>query len=353
MRVVYNSFHGRYSDSPRAVFERLSGRRDLDQLWLMDPEHAAAFPPECRTVDIGSAEARSALTSADMLIANSHTELDWSKTPRTTYAQIWHGTPLKRIHRDVLWAPPGRLDRLDEDVAKWDLLVSPNAESTPRLRSGFRYRGEVLEMGYPRNDALVGGGGDELRATTRSALGLPPDATVILYAPTWRDDEKFGEVADQVAMGLDIARLLASWDPGYRLVVRSHPLMVGHTVVPSHPHVVDASYYPDLRDLFVAADALVTDYSSAMFDFAVTGKPIVLYAYDLERFRQEIRGFYFDPVESAPGPIVETFEELLEALADLPGLRQRHADAYEAFARRFCYLEDGHATDRLLARLGL
>src|SRR5438552_14139 len=126
MRIVYNSFHGRYSDSPRALYERLRGRPGLDHVWLADSAHLAAFPAET-IVDVNGPDARAALESADLVIASSHTELDWDKKPGATYLQTWHGTPLKRVHYDVLWAPPGRLDHLDLDIARWDLLLSPNA----------------------------------------------------------------------------------------------------------------------------------------------------------------------------------------------------------------------------------
>lgn len=122
---------------------------------------------------------------------------------------------------------------------------------------------------------------------------------------------------------------------------------------PGSPRVVDASYYPDVRDLYLAADVLVTDYSSAMFDFAVTGKPIVLYAYDLEKFRDEVRGFYVDPLEVAPGPVVRTTAQLVNVLTDLPSVQDEHRAAYAEFSDRFCSLEDGHASDRLVGRLGL
>ena len=353
MRIVYNSFHGRYSDSPRAVFERLSGRDDLEQLWLADPAHAHTFPSDVLSVDIESPEAGRVLGSADLVIANTHTEIAWEKSPATTYVQTWHGTPLKRIHRDVLWAPEGRLDRLDGDVAMWDLLVSPNLESTPRLRSGFRYDGEVLEIGYPRNDLLQSVERDVLREKVRAELGIPAGSTAILYAPTWRDDEKFLTDSTEVPLGLDIPLLMESLGAGHTLMLRTHPLMTGRTAPPGTLGVVEASYFPDVRDLYLAADVLLTDYSSTMFDFANTGRPIVLYAYDLDRFRDEIRGFYFDLLEAAPGPVLANTEEVAAALGDLPALEQQHADRYATFRDRFCALEDGYATDRLIARLGL
>jgi CDP-glycerol glycerophosphotransferase len=113
------------------------------------------------------------------------------------------------------------------------------------------------------------------------------------------------------------------------------------------PGVVDVSWHPEVHELYLAADVLVTDYSSVMFDFAITGKPILYYAYDLEAYRDTLRGFYFDLEEVAPGPVTRTTDELGEALADLPALVRRHAGAYAEFRRLFTHLEDGHAAERL------
>src|SRR4051812_31851940 len=279
MRIVWNSFHGRYSDNPRALFERLADRDGLEHVWLADPAHAAAFPPGAVTVDVDGPEATDALQVADLLIANTHTEVPWDKSDHTTYVQTWHGTPLKRVHRDVLWAPAGRLDRLDRDVARWDLLLSPNQVSTPRLRGAFRYDGEVLEAGYPRNDLLSDPERDTFRDRIRKELGIDDGATVVLYAPTWRDDEAFLPGSPTVPMALDLAGLSEALGDDHVLLARLHPLMTGRTPVPTTPTVRDVSTYPDVRDLYLAVDVLVTDYSSAMFDFAITGRPMVFYAY--------------------------------------------------------------------------
>ena len=352
MRIAWYSFHGRYSDNPRALHEALLTRPDLDHVWLADPRHAAAFPPGTTTVDVDSDAATDALESADLVVANTHVEVPWSKPVSTTYLQTWHGTPLKRIHRDVLWAPEGRLDRLDHDIDKWDLLLSPNAASTPRLRGAFHYEGEVLESGYPRNDLLSTAAATDVRAKVRAELGLDEDATAVLYAPTWRDDEVFTDDTREVPLALDAAALLGEL-PGHVLLVRSHNMVTGRSRLERTPRAFDVSFYPDVRDLYAAADVLVTDYSSAMFDFAITGRPMVFYAYDLERFQDSVRGLYFDLLPEAPGPVVRTPEELVAALRGLPGTEAAYADRYTAFRQRYTSLEDGRATDRVLARLGL
>lgn len=353
VRIVYNSFHGRYSDNPRVLYERLAGRGSLEHVWLAHPDHADSFPSDVATAPIESADAAAALESADLVIANTHTEVEWDKPASTTYVQTWHGTPLKRIHRDVLWAPEGRLNRLDRDVARWDLLVSPNKVSTPRLRHGFRYDGEVLEVGYPRNDVLSAPDLHARSSRMREALGIDTGATVVLYAPTWRDDEAFREGKPTVPLALDLAALSAALGPDHVVLARLHPLMVGRSPIPSSPTVRDVSAYPDIRDLYLAADVLVTDYSSSMFDFAITGRPLVFLAYDLDHFRDSVRGFYFDFLPEAPGPLISTADELVAELLALPEAARCYGRRYAEFRATYCSLEDGRATDRLLAHLGL
>jgi CDP-glycerol glycerophosphotransferase len=110
----------------------------------------------------------------------------------------------------------------------------------------------------------------------------------------------------------------------------------------------DVTSWPDIAELYLAADALITDYSSAMFDFAVTGRPLLFYTWDLEHYRDQSRGFYFDFEAEAPGPLLRTPEEVVAALGDLDGLRERHAERYAAFSARFCHLDDGRASERVV-----
>jgi CDP-glycerol glycerophosphotransferase len=352
VRFVYNSFEGRYSDNPRALCELLQARGDdHDHLWLADPAHLEGFPEGVATVPYGTPQCIEALEAADVVVANTHTDLVWSKRPGTVYLQTWHGTPLKRIHWDVLWAPPGRLERLQRDVDQWDVLLSPNAASTPRLRRAFRYEGEVLEAGYPRNDVLLAPEAGALRAAVRSSLGIEDGRTAVLYTPTWRDDVVFGEGGKAFALGLDVEAFAEALGDDHVLLLRLHYMLTGRLAAVGHPAVRDVSFHPDVAELYLAADAMVTDYSSTMFDFAVTGKPMVFFAYDLADYADRQRGFYFDLAPEAPGPLVETTEELIAALRDLPAGAAAFAERYDRFRERFCHLDDGHAAERVVERL--
>jgi CDP-glycerol glycerophosphotransferase len=351
MKIVYNSFSGRYSDNPRAVYEALVGRgREFDHTWLCHPDHAHAFPPHARTVPFGSPACIAALEAADVLVSNDHVPLDWDKRPGATYLQTWHGTPLKRIHHDVRWAPKGRLEYLGLDIARWDHLLSPNRASTPRLRRAFGFTGELHETGYPRNDLLSAPERFEAGAAVRAELGIPAGRTVVLYAPTWRDDEVFGADGPGFTMQLDLDDFTARLGDDHVLLLRLHSLVADRLALPAGAPVIDVSGYRDVRDLYLAADLLVTDYSSTMFDFAVTGRPILLFTYDLDHYRDEVRGFYFDLAAEAPGPLLSTSPELIDAIRDVEEVAREHQDRHAAFRRTFCHLEDGHATDRVLDR---
>jgi CDP-glycerol glycerophosphotransferase len=351
MKVVYNSFSGRFSDNPRALFHHLQATvPGSEHCWLVDRRHAAGFPAGTDMVAIDSPEAIRTLESADLVIANTHIELDWVKKPGARYLQTWHGTPLKRVHYDVFWAPAGRLDELDFDVARWDYLLSPNTVSTSRLQRAFGFTGAMLETGYPRNDVLASSRGARVRERVRADLGLDDDVTAVLYTPTWRDDE-FYDLGRDIALALDVQQFADQLGPKYRLLTRLHYMVTERSAALDRAGVIDVSRYPDVQELYLAADAMITDYSSTMFDFAVTGKPLIFYTYDLPRYRDSLRGFYFDFEPVAPGPMVTTTQEVIDAFRHLPDVTAEYAGRYAHFRQLFCHLDDARASERVVRAL--
>jgi CDP-glycerol glycerophosphotransferase len=350
VRVVYFTFRGLFADNPRAVYEGLLGRDagEFSHTWLCTAKTQGTFPPGVETVLYGTPEAATALAAADVVVANDCMSMQWEKGPGTTYLQTWHGTPLKRIHHD---APvrEGWLTNPDRDVARWDVLLSPNPASSERLRHAFRFGGAVQETGYPRNDVLSRPERDEIRARARAELGISDGTTAVLYAPTWRDDLVFDATDGRdFEVPIDLDAFTERLGADHVLLMRMHSMVAGRLAVPPGAPVIDVSDRAESAELYLAADMLVTDYSSTMFDFAVTGKPMVFYTYDLEHYRDDLRGFYFDLAEVAPGPLVRTSEELVEAIADRDVAASGLAERYARFRDTFCSLEDGHATDRVL-----
>jgi CDP-glycerol glycerophosphotransferase len=240
------------------------------------------------------------------------------------------------------------MDPLDEDIARWDYLITPSRAGTDLLRTAFGYTGAVLETGYPRNDVLNAADSVDRRAQVRRELGIGEDETVVLYAPTFRDDDA---VELDTPFTLDAPGLAARLGDGYRLLLRRHYFLGARSPFSGHDRVRDVSAYADVSGLYLAADVLVSDYSSVIFDFAVTGKPILLFAYDLEHYRDRLRGFTMDLAVDMPGPVLEYQADLETALLNLPEVTADYAERYAVFRDRYCHLDDGHATERVVAQL--
>ena len=361
--VVFSSYDGsQYSCSPRAVYEELIRRdTDLECVWVSQDDQFAA-DGKAATVLAGSREHYRVLARARYVVAN-HAMPPWFfKRTGQIYLQTWHGTPLKRLAYDLRDMPYQRTERLDwmeREVPRWDLLLSSSPYATQVMRRAFRYEGEVLETGFPRNDILSTPEWERIGSRIRKRLGIPQGKKVVLYAPTWRDDRHHAEGRQGFSLELDVETMREALGDDHVLLLRTHHLITDRDRAAaarlaggdSGPFVIDVSRYPDIAELYMAADVLVTDYSSAMFDYAILGRPIVLYTYDLDWYRDHVRGFYFDLEAEAPGPVVRTSAEVAEAVRTAPAGEQRYADAYDRFFVKYCPHDDGQAASRVVDRV--
>ncbi|MEV6298138.1 CDP-glycerol glycerophosphotransferase family protein [Actinoplanes sp. NPDC051861] len=352
--VLYNSFTGRqYSDSPRAVHEELVARGlPLGHLWVIS-DGQAAVPDTAKTVALWRHEWYEALATSRYIVTNQHLPAWFERREGQVVIQTWHGTPLKRIGfdiEDLQFADKQYFEKLEEEAQNWSHLVSPNRFSTPILKRAFRFKGEMLEIGYPRNDVLFAEGEkrDAVIADVRSRIGLPEGKKVVLYAPTWRDDEYYTGGQYKITMMLDLDAARERLGDDHVLLIRRHPNVVDEIRGAGNGFVYDVSTYPDMADLLAITDVLITDYSSVMFDFASTGRPMLFFTYDLENYRDNLRGFYFDFEAEAPGPLLATSDEVIDAIRDADQVRGQYATQYKAFTERASDLDDGHAAARLV-----
>ncbi|MFI6880058.1 CDP-glycerol glycerophosphotransferase family protein [Streptomyces sp. NPDC050400] len=356
--VVYDVFGGRmYGDSPRAIHEELVRRgTELEHLWVVK-DGQCEVPPTARALRVHSPEYYEALARSRYVVGNTHLPKWLERRPGQQIVQTWHGTPLKRIGFDFdndHFASTAYLDDLDRERHQWSMLLSPNSFSTPILRRAFRYEGELVEAGYPRNDALLSADRVKRAQRMRERLGLPEGKKVILYAPTWREDKQRhrGGFLLDLRIELDAAR--RELGDEHVLLIRPHAHVVEPVPGAGDGFVWDVSAQAgitDVMDLLLVADVLVTDYSSVMFDFAVTGRPMLFFTYDLEHYRDRLRGFYFDFEEKAPGPLLQTSGELIAALRDVTAATGPYERAYAEFRSAFCDFDDGGAARRVVDRM--
>ncbi|MFF5449407.1 CDP-glycerol glycerophosphotransferase family protein [Streptomyces sp. NPDC012888] len=353
--VVYSAFQGNGAgDSPLAVHRELLRRGEkLEHVWLVN-DGRAEVPPTARAVQYRSQEARELLARARYFVTNDSVPAWFRRREGQTVVQTWHGTPLKKIGHDFnhdYYTSPRVLQALQHDSAQWTLLVSPSSFATPVLKRALGYDGEVLEAGSPRTDVLVGQD-EERAAEVRRRLGLPEGKKVVLYAPTWRENREGWSGGYKLDLRIDL-------DAARRELGEDHVLLVrGHYRVTEQVRdavrdgfVKDVSRWPDTADLLLVADVLISDYSSVMCDFALTGKPILLFTYDLAYYRDTLRGFTFDLEEKAPGPLISDSAALIEAVRNADAVGAEYAAAREAFRATFADLDRGDAAARVVDRM--
>jgi len=350
--VLMRSYFGESAtDNSVAVQAELQRRgSDLPVYWAVQ-DKSVPVPEGGIPVVVNSREWYQLLGSVSYYMDNMFQPEYHSKPTGQVIVQTFHGYPFKvmgRTHWRNLQVSQARIDAYAARAAEWDYLVSPARYATPLLRREFDFHGEVLEIGYPRNDVLQSPQADEIRRLTRRSLGIRDDQVAVLYAPTFRDYLARGDRWATMADFLDLRRAVNALGDRYVLLVRGHafnarsPLRVG-----SLRGVIDVTDYPEVSDLYLAADAGVVDYSSLRFDFAVTGKPLIFLVPDLERYL-ETRGWIIDFEPTAPGPLVTTTEEVVAHLLDLDAVRADFGDQYDRFRSEYLDLEDGHAAARLV-----
>jgi CDP-glycerol glycerophosphotransferase (TagB/SpsB family) len=352
----FESFAGRSAtDTPLAVFEELRRRRPvLRPAWgVLD--HGHATPEGSRPVVIGSREWYDVLGTARVLVTNTEVEEWYRRRPDQLVVQCFHGYPSKAMGRSQWEArelPPRAVAVMRRrSVETWDLISTPTPAMTAVYREQYGYDGPAAEHGYPRNDALTRADADEVRATARRRLGIRPDQTAVLYAPTWRDHLATRPRAAAMSEFLDVDAAAAALGDSHVVLLRGHRF---HPATGSRRGVVDVTGHPEINELVLASDVAVLDYSSLRFDYALTGKPMVFLVPDLADYTAGVRGFLFPFADTAPGPLVSTTDEVVARVRDLPALAAACSERVRAFDATYNPHQDGHASARMLdAILGL
>lgn len=330
-RVFFSSFIGRdYSDSPARVCEALHALRpDAELVWqLRRPEEA---PDYVRVVRPRSLRALWAISTSRCLVDNFNRQHYMLKFDDQKYVQTWHGD---RGFKKMLFDMED--GQFFPDGGQMDLAVSGSDFGTKNYRSAFRYEGEVMQTGMPRNDALLAKDPRAI-AAIRGRLGLAAGERVLLYAPTFRD----GNRGDAQPAGFDIARALdrleAATGARWRCLTRAHSQNARVTGA-QDARVKDVTDWPETADLLLCTDLLITDYSSTAGDYVLLDRPVILYQPDLDAFMGSDRQMYFD-LRSCPYPRAETQARLMELLEDIDALIPACAEVRQFYG----VTETGHS----------
>lgn len=359
--VYFQTFAGRgYSDSPKAIYEYMLSAPEYSDyrfVWSFREPEKYAYLKNDRTelVRFRSKADNIAMRTAKYWISNYRMLDHQHPRKNQVYLQCWHGTPLKRLGYD-LTASDNSMNSLHEiyekyrtDARKFSYLLSPSAFATEKFANAWNLvktgqTDKILELGYPRNDRLVNVTEDE-RTKLREDLGIS-DKKVILYAPTWRDNQHTSGEGYTYKTEVDFDKLRSELGEDYVIMFRAHYLVANSFDFDRYEGFIrDVSHYSDINDLYIASDLLVTDYSSVFFDYANLLKPVIFYMYDLKEYAGELRGFYI-PLEELPGPIVQDEDSLIEMIRSVYG--KEPDEDYKEFHRKYNPLDDGEASRRVV-----
>lgn len=355
--VIFESNLGRnYSGNPRFIYEEMvsQGLDKKYQCYFILEDVATVLPGSARKIKRISFSYFYLFSKAGIWVSDTRMPTYLIKRKNTTYIQTWHGTPLKKLALDLFQVNmegESDLENYKNEFLKntktWDYLLSQNSYSTRIFRKAFAYDKEILEIGYPRNDILLNQNNENAIKGIKQRFQLPMDKKIILYAPTWRDNEHYGPHQYKFSSPIDFSYLKEKLSTEYIILVKAHYLVseqIDYNRLQGFLYQFGSTY--DIAELYLISDLLITDYSSVMFDYSLLNRPMVFYTYDLDQYKDKLRGFYFDFIKEAPGPIAITTEQLVTQVLEYDN--QKFDLKYKEFKKKYNHADRGNASKKVV-----
>ena len=362
--IFFEAYNGRnYACSPKALYEYMIKNKkfnDYKFVWAFKNinQHKILKNKNTIVVKTNSKEYFKYLSLSKYWIVNSLIDVSIKKKKNQIYLQCWHGTPLKKLRYDievkgaVLNTISEIRKRNDLDAIKFDFFISPSKFCTEKFISAFNLKklgkdNIIVEKGYPRNDYLFNYKKEDIDKI-KKLLKLPKGKKVILYAPTFRDNQHTSGVGYTYNLGINFDKMQKELSKDYIILFRTHYFVSNSFDFSKYEKFIyDVSYYDDINELYIISDLLITDYSSVFFDFANLKKPMIFYMYDLDDYKNNLRDFYFD-LNILPGPIVKQEDDLIKEIKNIDNYDELYHDKYIKFNEKFNYLDDGKSTERVV-----
>ena len=362
-RVMFESFLGRnVSGNPKYLYEQmikdgLDNKYDL--IWILnnidEPINGSGKKVKRKTLKYYYY-----MATSKYWIFNCRQSDEIIKRKENIYLQTWHGTPLKKLAMDmdnVNMAGQTDINEYKEkfynNSRRWDYLLIQNDYSREIFKKAFAFNKTILN-GYPANDILYTENNKESIDKIKDKLNIPKNKKIILYAPTWRDDNFYKKGHYRMNIELDLDKMQKELGNEYIILLRMHYLITNNINIEKYKgFVYDYSQGYDIQELYLVSDILITDYSSVMFDYSNLNRPIIFFTYDIEQYRDALRGFYFDFEEEAPGPLVVDTEGVIECLKSIDDINKQYKNKKEKFYNKFCHIDDGNKAKEILDAINL
>lgn len=341
-RILFESWWGRkYHCNPRYLYEYINENYpEYECVWSFNDNHTP-INGNAKRVRRFSLKYYYYLATSKYFVNNVNFPDSYEKRDGQIEIQTMHGTPLKTLGFDV----PGELTTKKQErdfirrCGRWNYLTVQSDFVADITKSCYHYDKTLLKTGYPRTDILFTKNNPEDINKIKEKLGLPLDKKIILYAPTWRLKNKF-------ELMLNIKSFRKSLSDEYVLILKLHPFSVrGWKQPPNDDFIYDLSRFDSIEELYLISDILITDYSSVMFDYSILNRPILLFTYDLDEYKDKLRGMYLDITENRPGPILFTSKEVENAIINIEQTEKENYEFRQKFIEKFNQYERENSSE--------
>ena len=359
--ILFESSNGRnYTGNPKSVYEEILNQgldKEIKCVWSFDQTNTEIKGNAKKVKRSFFKFLYYSLRSGAWVFDSRHLYY-LRKNKKTKYIQTWHGTPLKKLGLDMDYIDMSGNQDINQyheefrnNTILWQYLISQNSYSSEIFRHAFDFKGEMLEIGYPRNDILINKNNAEDIDEIKTRLNIPKDKKVILYAPTWRDNEYYEKGKYKFATEMDFDQMKSELSDEYVLIVKFHYLVKENIDWSKYDDFViecDADW--DIQELYLISDMMITDYSSVMFDYSLLKRPMIFYAYDLENYKNNLRDFYFDMINEVPGPICLTNDEMIGFIKNYTeeSYKMEFGEKYKNWSEKFNTFDDGNASKKVI-----
>ena len=343
-KIVFSNFNGgAFGDNPGYIAKEIMRRKAGFQIiWVSGSvQNDASCPRRVKTVRPNSAAFVFHMSTSHFWVSNTRMLFYHKKKKGQIYIYTGHGGPgMKKIEKDAGSSlTPEYIAMAKKDSRLIDLFLSNSAFRTKSIRSGYWYDGPIMEKGIPKNDLYFGNVGG-IRKKIRKFYGLPVDARIVIYVPTWRQDRKAN------FYHLDFSRVLeaftARFGGDWYMLMSMHPnLNEKDFAIQYSDRVKNATTYPAFQEIMTAGDAIITDYSSCGFEYMQIDRPAFMYAEDYEQMKHD-RGFYID-IDELPCPAAFTNEELVKCILEFS--EEEYERRRKPFMEKMGFFDDGHASE--------
>ncbi len=352
-KAVFISFAGKtYSDNPKAISEKLHKASPKTEIvWIFnEPEKMKSIVPGyVRCVDNKHRTVMKELCDSKIWVNSFLFSPFLYKSKKQMYIQTWHGD---RAFKKILFDRVGKYSKYDKlfEEKNCDYILTGSAFGEKMYRTAFRYTGEFLKAGCPRNDKLINHTQDDI-TKVKKELGIDENVNILLYAPTFRENSGLKD-GKQIVQEIDLKQTLNTLENKYKkqwvCLVRAHKSGNGLTGVDYDDKIIDATDYQDMADLLMASDFLITDYSSSYSDFILKTAPAVLYQDDRASYLEGEREFYYD-IDKTPFWVAQNQKELIDIIENIT--EEKIVENCKAVSEFYGIYEDGTASEKVVEKI--